>query len=316
MLFRSEIDLDVNGGVAPFDYSWSNGATSEDLAGLGGGTYTVTVTDDNGCIASTMFIVNEPSQVTISGSITNVSTYGGSDGAINITAAGGTGPYSYLWEDFSTDEDRSGIVAGTYTVTVTDNNSCSVSASFTVTQPQNPLSLSETHTDVTCFGFDNGSIDITVSGGISPFSYLWNDGNTNEDRTGLSGGTYTITVTDFVSSTATISVTINENAELQLSSSITDIQCNGDGDGEIDITVTGGGLPYSFLWSNGSTNEDLTGLSGGTYSVTVTDNAGCVTSGTYNVFEPTLISISESHTNPTCNGGSNGTIDKIGRAHV
>src|SRR5204862_227637 len=150
--------------------SWSNGATTEDLSGLAAGTYNVTVTDNNNCTASTSVTITQPAAaLSLSETHVNVLCFGNCTGSINLTVTGGTTPYSYSWSNGATTEDLSGLAAGTYSVTVTDNNNCTASTSVTITQPAAGLSLSETHVNVLCFGNSTGSINLTVTGGTTPY---------------------------------------------------------------------------------------------------------------------------------------------------
>ncbi|MCS6990621.1 MAG: T9SS type A sorting domain-containing protein [Chitinophagales bacterium] len=201
----------------------------------------------------------------------------------------GTATYTFLWNDGATTEDRSGLAAGTYTVTVTDANGCSAQATFNVTEPPCTISLSVTGTDALCHGDANGTIDLTVSGAQGSVSFLWNDGATTEDRTGLTAGTYTVTVTDQGGCQATISFTVNQPAVLGMTGVVNNVSITGGSDGSIDVTVSGGTAPYSFLWNDGATTEDRTGLSAGTYTVTVTDANGCSAQATFNVAEPPCV---------------------------
>jgi aminopeptidase-like protein len=137
--------------------------------------------------------------------------FGASTGSIDVSVSGGTSPYTYNWGGGITTQDRSGLAAGTYTVTVTDANACTKTVSATITQPS-ALTVSETNVDVLCFGANTGSIDVTVSGGTSPYTYNWGGGITTQDRTGLAAGTYTVTVTDANSCTKTVSATITQPA--------------------------------------------------------------------------------------------------------
>jgi gliding motility-associated-like protein len=303
------IDLSVNGGTAPYTYSWSNGATSKDISNLTSGPYTITVTDFNGCQEDETFNVSEPPPIAINEIITDVTCAGLNDGAIDLTLVGGTPPYSFSWSNGATTEDISDLAGGSYTVDIEDANLCVLSVTYTVNEPL-PLSLSESITDALCFGVDNGSIDLTVNGGTAPYSYSWSNGQTTQDIAGLSGGAYSVTVTDFNGCQISGNYNVNQPQALLLSGNVADVDCNGNANGAIDLTVNGGTAPYAFSWSNGMTTEDISGLSPGSYSVDVTDNNGCTNSTSFNIAEPPALSLSGSTTDVSpCNGDSNGAID-------
>ncbi|MBK6821429.1 MAG: SprB repeat-containing protein [Bacteroidetes bacterium] len=268
------INLTVLGGTLPYGYSWSNGVTTEDISGLGVGTYSVTVTDGNGCSANLSVNITQPVALNLSVTNTGVLCNGGTTGTIDLTVSGGTLPYGYNWSNGLTTEDLTNLGVGTYTVTVTDGNGCTATLSIAIAEPL-AIVLSETHTDVLCNGGTTGTIDLTVSGGTLPYGYTWSNGSTTEDINSLGVGSYTVTVTDGNGCTATLSIAIAEPLALVLSETHTDVLCNGGTTGTIDLTVSGGILPYGYNWSNGSTTEDLTNLGVGTYTVTVTDGNGC-----------------------------------------
>jgi hypothetical protein len=304
------IDLTVTGGTSPYSYDWSNGSTNEDLSGLSAGNYQVVVTDFFNCTTSIQVTIDEPDPLSIDEDHVNVACNGGNDGSIDITVSGGTNPYSYLWNDGNTDEDRSGLSANVYTVVVTDDNGCTASETVTITQAGS-LVINETHTNVSCNGYSDGSIDLTVSGGTPGYDFLWNDGNTSEDRSGLAAGTYTVTVTDANGCSAMESITITQPPLLTVSQQHTDVSCNGGSNGSINLTINGGTLPYSIDWNNGfSSQEDLSNLSAGTYSVVVTDNKGCTAGLSVDIDQPDELLISQFDlTHIACNGGATGAID-------
>jgi hypothetical protein len=302
---NGSINLTVTGGTTPYTYLWSNGATTEDISGLTPGIYSVTVTDANGCTATASATVNSISipAVTVTG-ITHVLCFGQSTGSINITVNGGSAPYTYLWSNGAITEDISGLVAGTYSVTVTDANGCTATASATVNQPASPVTANATATNATC-GNPNGSVNLTVTGGTSPYTYLWSNGATTEDISGLAAGTYTVTVTDANGCTATASATVNNIAGPTVTvTSTTNVLCFGQSTGSINITVTAGTSPYTYLWSNGATTEDISGLAAGTYSVTVTDANACTATASATITQPTQLIVSETHTSIACFGGN------------
>jgi hypothetical protein len=282
------VDLTVSGGVAPLSYSWSNSATTQDLSGVGAGSYSVTVTDANGCSGNASATVNEPVALTANAVATDASCNGASDGSADLTVSGGTAPYSYSWSNSASTEDISGLGAGSYNVTITDAHGCTATASATVSEPS-ALFASASNTNVSCNGGNNGSADLTVSGGTAPYSYNWSNSATSEDISGLSAGTYNVTVTDDHGCTATASATVTEPTALSASATSTNVSCNNGSNGTVNLTVSGGTTPYSYNWSNSATTEDLSGVGAGTYNVTVTDNNGCATGASATVSQPSAI---------------------------
>ncbi|MBK9736610.1 MAG: SprB repeat-containing protein [Saprospiraceae bacterium] len=267
------IDLTVTGGTGAYTYSWTGGATTQDRSGLAAGTYTVTVTDANACTKTSSATITQPTAIVLSTTQVNVLCNGASTASIDLTVTGGTGAYTYSWTGGATTQDRSGLAAGTYTVTVTDANACTKTSSATITQPTGHV-LTETHMNVACNGQTNGSIDLTVTGGVSPYTYSWTGGATTQDRSGLAAGIYTVTVTDPNACTKTLSVTIALTSTTALTSTQVNVLCNGAASGSIDLSVSGGTSPYTYNWA-ALVSEDRSGLSQGTYTVTVTDNLGC-----------------------------------------
>src|SRR5207253_124143 len=160
---------------------------------------------------------------------------GGNDGSIDVTTTGGTPPYHYLWNDGATTEDRSHLSAGTYTVTVTDNNGCPAQQTFTVHEPQCNLNMSAEVINVSCHGNADGSIDVSVSGAQGNVTYLWNDGATTQDRSGLAAGTYTVTATDAGNCTATLTRTIIQPDVLGMTGVVHNVTTTGGNDGSIDV---------------------------------------------------------------------------------
>jgi len=254
----------------------------------------------------------------------NVSCNGGSDGALTVTPYFGNPPYTYSWtKDGSpysaTDSVITNLTAGTYQVTITDNISNQAILSHTVTQPT-ALGLSYTKTDVSCWGKMDGSIDIAVSGGTSPYSYFWTstDGNghvvNSEDQTGLSAGTYQVQVSDANGCNLDSSITITQPAKITITGVVTPITGSGN-NGEVNITVSGGSGTYSSYswWFGGSeiaTTEDISGLNnGGDYKVIVTDNAACNDSNTFTVLDERVFHAwVSSQTNVKCKGDSTGEV--------
>jgi hypothetical protein len=289
------IDLTVSGGTGIYAYSWNTGAITQDITGLAAGLYMVTVIDANGCTATTVATITQPqSPLTLTTTQVNVLCNGANTGSINLTPTGGTAPYMYLWSNGSTVQDPQNLAAGTYSVGVTDANGCTAFASAVITQPANPLSASYSQWDVTCNGLSNGAIDVTVTGGSQPYTYAWSHGPTTEDLTGLSAGTYNLTITYAQQCTSSLSVTITEPPALSLSTNESNVSCNSGGNGSIDLSVSGGTAPYTYLWNNGSFSQDINNLSTGTYTVTVTDANGCTAMTVATITQPSAILLSGS----------------------
>ncbi|MBI4646927.1 MAG: hypothetical protein HY738_10130, partial [Bacteroidia bacterium] len=302
-------DLTVSGGVIPYTYLWSNGAATEDISNLPAGVYTVTVTDANLISVIASVTITESALLTASVAVNDVNCFGGNDGSADLSVAGGTPAYAYLWSDTSTDQDLSSLTAGIYDVTITDANLCTTTASVTVSEPSDSLSASIIGTDVTAAGADDGSADLTVLGGTIPYSFIWSNGETTEDLDSLSGGTYTVTVTDFNGCTVTATVVINEPGVLTAFITGTNIDCNGDSTGAADLTVSGGVIPYTYLWSNGATTEDISGLPAGVYTVTVTDANSISVTASVTITEPALLTASVAVNDVNCFGGNDGSAD-------
>ena len=240
-----QIDVTTSGGTGVLSYVWSNGETSEDLDNEPAGTYSITATDLNGCTATQTFVIDQPDSLIINldgFGVVDVTCYGGNDGAINVTVSGGTPPYFFSWTNGDTTEDVSGLTAGDYTVQITDSLGCvQISQTFTVGQPDSIALVIVSKTNISCFGNNDGAIDVGVSGGTPPYEYLWSNGDTVQDISSLPAGPYTLTVTDSSGCTATITDTIDANPSLTINlNGKNDVSCFGYADGSIDITVTGG----------------------------------------------------------------------------
>ena len=300
------------GGLAPYQYKIGAGAfqnggiTNFTFNGLSAGTYTITAMDNLGYTATTTVTVSEPAVLVATGSGTNVSCNGGNNGTATVTVTGGTEPYTYLWSNGATTQNISGLVAGTYSVTVTDDHGCTATGSYTVTQPA-VLVATGSGTNVSCNGGNNGTATVTVTGGTEPYTYLWSNGATTQSISGLTAGTYNVTVTDAHGCEATASYTVTQPAVLVATGSGTNVSCNGGNNGTATVTVTGGTEPYTYLWSNGATTQSISGLTAGTYNVTVTDAHGCEATASYTVTQPAVLVATGSGTNVSCNGGNNGT---------
>lgn len=280
------INIILSGGNSPFNYSWSNGAATEDILGLSAGNYSILVEDNNGCTVSNSYtIINNSGDlaVTYLGTAENCSN---GSGTIDITVSGGTSPYTYLWSSGATTEDITNLNGGNYSCTITDDLGCSITTGniFISNNPGN-LSVNSSFTNENCSNAD-GSITLSVTGGQTPYNFTWSPNvSSTTSAVNLSAGTYLYTVADINGCQITDSVIINNSpGTLAVSNaSITNELCDNDA-GAIDITVTGGAMPIDYLWNTGATTEDLASLNQGTYSCTITDGNGCtINTGNYTV---------------------------------
>ena len=269
----------VSGGTPPYVYSWNTlpVQTTAMANNLTGGTYTVTVTDIKGCIDTAMVSILQSPALIATAAFTNITCHNAGNGTATATISGGTLPYTYTWSNSQTTLNINNLTAGTYTFNATDNIGCIASANVTITEPA-VLDASITNVnDIKCFDAHNGSANIIVTGGTQPYTYLWNNGNTQPNPTGLDAGSYTATITDARGCTDTASMQITQPTEIMLTAEVLNISCMGSAQGAAQATVTGGTAPYTYAWNSApvQTSANATGLYPGSYTVTITDGNGC-----------------------------------------
>ncbi|QHT71624.1 T9SS type B sorting domain-containing protein [Rhodocytophaga rosea] len=300
---EGSVTATVTGGTSPYTYLWSTGATTNMVTGLKAGEYSVVVTDKAGVKQSKSVIITQPLAITIAKAIVNETAT--SQGSISVTVSGGTAPYKYKWSTGATTASISGLVAGTYTITITDANTCSVSQTITLTKEISPLSVSVSAKSVICNGSSNGSATATVSGGVAPYTYAWSNGTTTAAVTGLKAGEYSVTVTDKAGVKQSKTIAITQPTAINVSETV--VAETASSKGSINLTVSGGTSPYTYKWSNGATTQDLTSVSAGSYTITVTDANNCIVnkSVTVNAIAPSL-SVTTSSQPAKCYGGSEG----------
>ncbi len=294
----------------PFTYLWNTGATTQTISGVSAGPYSVVVTDSIGCEASGTVVVSHPTALSVSTVVIDEQTFEGCDGSATANPTGGTPPYSYDWSDGQGTQTASDLCPGTYTVTVTDANGCEETITITV----NPLlctgfSVAINPERLSCFEAGDGSATAVVTGGTAPFTYSWSNGGTSNSISGLSAGTYTVTVVDAVNCSQTVSGNVTQPALLEAATAVDNVSCHAAANGVVELTVTGGTTPYIFDWDNGATTEDLNNVGPGFYNVLVTDENGCTTTASAVVTEPDTLQASSVDVNPTCFEGNDGSID-------
>jgi gliding motility-associated-like protein len=314
---NGQATINAVGGSAPYSYQWAanaNNQTTQTATNLGSGTYSYTVTDDSLCTAIGSATINQPAQIQITGTVTNVFCFGNSDANIDITVTNGVTPLIYQWSNGPATEDVINIPAGQYSVTVTDNTSCSQSASFTVTQPPLLVLNAPTITNVSCFGGSNGAITANPAGGTGTYTYTWNPSGNTQTINGLTAGTYNITLSDANSCSVTDSYQVTQPAAPLLFGTpvVIDVLCNGAATGSITVSVTGGTTPYSYSWShNNQLNSNVaSSLIAGTYTVTVTDANSCSLTSSSTITQPPAITFGNPIvTNVSCFGYSDGSAE-------
>ncbi len=310
--------VNATGGTPGYTYQWANGATTQTISGLAAGSYCVTVTDTKGCTATACATVGASGNLSATTSTTPAQCFGTCNGTITVDVAGGVPSYTYTWTNSNGANGNggpigaepftiTGLCASTYTVTVTDGSGCTTIVTATVGQPTQVVATATT-TAATC-GLANGSVDLTVSGGSTPYTYLWQNGATTQDLVNVAAGTYCVTVTDSHGCTATTCATVGTANGPNLTTTTTNVSCFGGNNGSINLTVSGGTTPYTYIWQNGATAQDLNNLVAGTYCVTVTDASGCTATTCATITQPaTAVTVTGVITNATCNQAT-GAID-------
>jgi len=243
----------------------------------------VNQTYDNGVTTGGFLSCPPPvvTPLTASLTVSGVNCFGGSNGSISVSASGGTQPYLYTFGNAapSASAVKSGLIAGTYSVIVTDASNQVVNLTAVINQNP-PLTVESAFTDNSCNaanGPANGSAQLIVAGGLSPYTTQWSNGGSGEAQTALAAGNYTYQVTDAAGCSSSGQVTISQPMALAVSiSSLEVIRCSNECTAELSSNVSGGVGNYSYLWSNGQTSSHAVNLCAGIYSLTVTDENGCV----------------------------------------
>ncbi len=273
------VTVSATGGSLPY----SSGVGSFNVAA---GSQTFIVTDNNGCTAEATINITQPSRLTVTiSTLTNISCNNANDGIISVTSGGGTGNHTYAWfkDGFPYGSNTSGITGlavGNYAVIVTDENNCTATTSISITQPDILIFSLTSRSNLTCFENATGSFQVIPTGGTPTYSYSWLKDNisyagTTNSITGLSIGNYTVVVKDANNCTLSYSANITQPSALQSVGIVTNSTCGLSNNGSINLSTNGGTFPYSYLWSNSATTEDIINLASANYSVTVTDFNGC-----------------------------------------
>ncbi|MFN5147916.1 MAG: beta strand repeat-containing protein, partial [Flavobacteriia bacterium] len=352
-LINGSVNLTITPGTPAYttsSVSWSNGPTTEDISGLGVGSYTATVTDQNGCVNTATANITQPPVLTASlVSQINVTCNGLSNGSAVISATGGTAGYQVSWSGAASGNPAgteiaasggnyniTGLIAGVYTLTITDANGCTSTVPLTITQPAVLTSALVSQINVTCNGLSNGSAVVSATGGTAGYQVSWSGAASGNPAgteiaasagtyniTGLIAGVYTVTITDANGCTSTVPLTITQPAVLTsaLVSQI-NVTCNGLSNGSAVVSATGGTAGYQVSWSGAASGNpagteiaasagtyNITGLIAGVYTVTITDDQGCTTTVPLTITQPAVLDVQvTASSNETCSYSDNGSV--------
>ncbi|WP_173021500.1 PKD domain-containing protein [Lewinella sp. W8] len=308
------IDLTVTGPAASYTYRWSTGAVTEDISGLSAGPYSVEVINADGCSETFNYTLTDPPALTVRlDSVRDVSCFGGSNGEIFVTTAGGTGPYTYLWDDPNAqiDEDAGALTVGTYRLVVTDANMCTATLTAMVAEPT-PLGNSFRTTDVACFNGSDGRIVALPTGGNGGYQFNWSNGGTQDSIVDVPAGTYELTITDRRGCQTTDMVTITEPATA-ITATITQDQqgCFGASANVATVMASGGAGSFTYEWNSGETAATAVALPNGTATVSVTDTRGCTQVFTETVNDLPEVTVNILATQPTCSNRDDGQLGVV-----
>ncbi len=312
------ITTDFPNATEPVQYEWSFGSTSKSPVNVPGGKHEVKITDARECILFESVTIGQPEELTAEISATDISCTGATEADINLVVEGGTGPYTFLWNTSATSPGLVDQVAGTYSVTITDDNGCSIERSITIEQPTDLVVRIFNPVEPSCAGASDGSLDLFVDGGTPPYSFLWSNGQIGQSIDELPAGNYSVEVTDVNRCTLVDNITLSQPAALQAAVSTTaDVSCFSEANGGLTVLAQGGTPPYEYTWYNkditlGAKSTSIDNLASGFYSVEVLDSKGCRIVIDRVVNQPLApLQASMIPTHVTCSGNNDGAIDLI-----
>ena len=278
---NGSIEVAVTGGVSPYAFSVDNGVDSPPASNATGmftdlpsGTYAVTIEDAAGCVDEGITTIESSDALSIILNSTNPSGCQANDASVLAEVSGGSGSYSYQWSNGDYSQEITNLSVGNYSVTVSDEDGCTISENIDIISTEIP-ELTITTQDVSCYVGNNGFATVSVSGGISPYTFQWSNGQTSPTIGGLYAGEYTITVTDAVNCQVEQQINIFSPSEINIDYSVNNVDCPGESSGSIEVYVTGGISPYNYQWSNGETTSLINNLTAGNYNVVITDSNDC-----------------------------------------
>jgi ELWxxDGT repeat protein len=273
---NGELESVAFGGQPPYAYKWSTGGQEKTINNLAAGTYIITVTDASGNSFISDFRLDQPQPLQLNSSLFPETEYQ-KDGSVNISISGGTSPYFFLWNTGDSNDTLKGLSAGTYTVTVTDTNNCTIAGSMVVKRESKvPLSGEiRINKEIFCFGESTGELEAVPQGGLSPYIYTWSNGENTKIITNIKAGNYIVTLTDSLGNNFVAQIILGQPSAI-ISDITTSPETGYDKNGQAEIRAMGGTSPYTYLWNTNDMTNIISGLTSGNYTVTITDKNNCI----------------------------------------
>lgn len=269
--------IQLENAATPQTFAWSTGAQTQTISDLAPGAYTVSATDGNGCEVVASVEIDEPSVLFSNTTATGLTAAGANDGTATANPTGGTGPFTYAWSNGGTTQTIMGLESANYTVSVTDARGCVAVQTVPVAPFGCAVLANIASSNISCFGNADGQATVTISNGLTPYTYQWSNNQTTATISDLDAGAYTVSVMDAVGCPAVMEVIISEPAVLEVAlDNATNTDC-GVSNGAATITVAGGTTSngHQIIWSNGETGTSINNLGAGVYTVSITDDNHC-----------------------------------------
>jgi hypothetical protein len=301
----------VSGGTGSYNYAWNTSPIqfTQQISNVAAGTYTVVITDENGCMLNSNVTITQPEQPLVVSATSTPASCSQNDGSASASVIGNTGNTQYQWSNGQTGSVATNLVAGTYTITATSGG-CSAETTVSVNNINAPV-ITQVSSSPACFGDNTGSINTIVTGGTQPYQFLWSNGGSGTSQNALTAGNYTFIVLDNVGCQASVFVTLTQPDPINISLLPTSTACGETPQGAVNSIVSGGVSPYMFNWSNGASGSLINNLEAGQYGLTITDANGCVAESFTEVTNPDGVSAYAIVSDVACIGEAAGSIEVV-----